>query len=94
MATTSLSSVLVGHYIEKHGGKVKYYDEHTGDNVLEKEWTQVYLIGYWENYVERAVSQIPMHAVVIDPWRKIDSIACIAVEKINYGDTRKKKEQG
>jgi UDPglucose 6-dehydrogenase len=89
--TNGSASMLVGHYIEKHGGKVKYYDEHTGDNVLEKEWTQVYLIGYWEKYVENVVGTIPMHSVVIDPWRKISNVKCHAVEKIHYGDTRKKK---
>lgn len=89
--TNGSASMLVGHYIEKHGGTVKYYDKHTGDTELDTTWTQVYLIGYWESYVEEAMRQVPVHAVVVDPWRRIDDVFCPAVEKVNYGNTRKKK---
>ena len=83
-------SLLVGHYIEKHGGNVKYYDIHTGDIDLLESWTHVYLIGYWEQYVEDAVSVLPSHATIIDPWRhgikNTERSGRPAV--INYGNTR------
>ena len=85
-------SLLVGHYIEKHGGNVKYYDVHTGDTDLLENWTHVYLIGYWEPYVEEAVNKLPNWVTVIDPWRKgipqIERAGRPPV--INYGDTRPK----
>jgi len=84
-------SLLLGHYIEKHGGKVNYYDVHTGDTDLKAEWTQVYIIGYWEDYVYEALKYVPGFATVIDPWRRgITKEQCQA-PVINYGDTRKKK---
>ena len=46
------ASMLVGHYIEKHGGNVRYYDINTGDTDIYPTWTDVYLIGYWEKYVD------------------------------------------
>ena len=33
--TQGSASMLVGHYIEKHGGNLNYYDEHTGDTDLK-----------------------------------------------------------
>jgi UDPglucose 6-dehydrogenase len=85
--TNGSASMLVGHYIEKHGGTVNYYDTHTGDMDFKPQWTEVYLIGYWDKYVE--VLTFPIHSTVIDPWRKLD------VERqapqsnvIFYGDTR------
>lgn len=86
--TNGSASMLVGYYIEKHGGQVNYYDVHTGDLDLKRDWTDVYLIGYWEQYVEEAVSQIPSHTVVIDPWRKCHRRMC-AAEIIHYGKTNK-----
>lgn len=86
--TNGSASMLVGYYIEKHGGEVNYYDIHTGDLDLRKDWTDVYLIGYWEQYVESAVTEIPIHAVVIDPWRKVRRRQC-AGEIIHYGKTSK-----
>ena len=84
-------SLLLGHYIEKHGGQVNYYDVHTGDTDLKAEWTHVYLIGYWEDYVYEALKYLPGHVTVIDPWRRgITKDQCQATI-INYGDTRKKK---
>ena len=80
------ASMLVGHYIEKHGGIVNYYDIHTGDLDLKEYWTDVYLIGYWEEYVEK-LAYLPVHATIIDPWRKHTR-----PNSIHYGDTRRKIE--
>lgn len=85
--THGSASMLVGHYIEKHGGTVNYYDVHTGDNDLKTDWSSVYLIGYWEEYVEQIV--FPPHATVIDPWRRLQQND---VKVIHYGDTRKQVE--
>ena len=81
--TNGSASMLVGHYIEKHGGNVHYYDINTGDFDLREDWTHVYLIGYWEQYVEN-INGFPLHATIIDPWRKYEGPSCI-----HYGDTRK-----
>ena len=78
------ASMLVGHYIEKHGGNVRYYDINTGDTDIYPTWTDVYLIGYWEKYVEDI--KFPAYATVIDPWRRYEGRA-----SIHYGDTRKKE---
>ena len=78
------ASMLVGHYIEKHGGNVHYYDVNTGDLDLRSDWTHVYLIGYWESYVE-SITPFPLHTTVIDPWRKYDA----SLPVIHYGNTRK-----
>lgn len=81
------ASMLVGHYIEQYGGNVHYYDINTGDNDLRSDWTQVYLIGYWEAWVEEL--RFNNDIVVIDPWRKLTTKQH-AGEIIYYGDTRKK----
>lgn len=69
--TNGSCSMLVGYYIEKHGGNVNYYDEHTGDRDLKQSWTDVYLIGYWDKYVEEVEFDDGIRAVFIDPWRKL-----------------------
>lgn len=79
--TNGSSSMLVGHYIEKHGGNVNYYDIHTGNDDNKPRWTDVYLIGYWEDYVENL--KMPPYSTVIDPWRKYQGRA-----SIHYGNTR------
>jgi len=84
--TNGSSSMLVGHYIEQHGGKVNYYDEHTGDLDLRTDTTDVYLIGYWANYVEKLT--FPDNATVIDPWRKMNAEQHKG-NIIHYGNTRK-----
>ncbi len=82
-------SLLVGHYIEQHGGTVNYYDPHTGDLDIKEDWTNVYLIGYWDDYTQAA---IPQGSTVIDPWRKLRSLAPgQTFDIIDYGNTRKKK---
>ena len=86
--TNGSASMLVGYYIEKHGGIVNYYDENTGDLDLKLDWTEVYLIGYWEEWVANIVTAIKIESVIIDPWRKIDS--ALGPEIIHYGDSRQK----
>lgn len=83
-------SLLVGHYIEKHGGKVHYYDYNTQEHDLKQEWTQVYLIGYIEEYVLESVRHIHSSATIIDPWRRITPDMTSA-SIIHYGNSRKKK---
>ncbi len=83
--TNGSSSLLVGHYIEKHGGNVNYFDMHTNDHDIKREWTDVYLIGYWEKYVEDIA--FPTYSTIIDPWRKHTGPATI-----QYGNTRQKEE--
>jgi UDPglucose 6-dehydrogenase len=82
--TNGSASMLIGHYIEKHGGNVKYFDLNTGDTNMYTEWTDVYLIGYWEKYVEDI--KFPAYATVIDPWRRYNGSA-----SIHYGNTRNKE---
>ncbi len=86
--TQGSPSLLLGHYIEKLGGTVNYYDVHTGDLDIKRDWTDVYLIGYWDNYTRES---IPIGSKVIDPWRKLNSAHGETFEIISYGDTRKKK---
>lgn len=86
--THGSASMLVGHYVEKHGGRVNYYDINTGDNDFAADWTDVYLIGYWEDYVEKL--NFPRWTTVIDPWRKLTQDKCDA-EIIHYGNTRPTK---
>lgn len=83
--TNGSSSMLVGHYIEQLGGTVNYYDEHTGDLDFKNTSTDVYLIGYWDKYVEKLY--FPSNAVVIDPWRKIDNTQHTGTI-VHYGNTR------
>jgi UDPglucose 6-dehydrogenase len=84
--TNGSASMLVGFYIELHGGVVRYYDQHTGDTDLAKDWAEVYLIGYWEKYVEEI--QFPKLAVVVDPWRRI-TVSQHEGKIIHYGNTRR-----
>lgn len=90
--TNGSASMLVGHYIEKHGGTVRYFDKHTEDVNIDYDWTQVYLIGYWEDYIKDAINNIRVHQVLIDPWRKA-TVRHTHAEIVHYGDTRKKKEK-
>jgi UDPglucose 6-dehydrogenase len=81
--TIGSSSMLTGHYIEKHGGTVQYYDPNTGDTIFPI--ADVYLIGYWEEWVENILW--PEGCTVIDPWRHI--APCNNYYTIHYGNTRK-----
>jgi UDPglucose 6-dehydrogenase len=87
--TNGSVSLLTGYYIEKHGGNVCYYDINTGDYVdLQNTQSTVFLIGYWEEWVEKLV--FPNNSVVIDPWRKMSS-SQYSGKIIHYGNTRTKK---
>jgi UDPglucose 6-dehydrogenase len=85
--TNGSSSMLVGYYVEQHGGIVNYYDEHTGDTDLEEGWTEVYLIGYWDKYVENLTFSIDNIATFVDPWRRL-STDKVSGHVIHYGNTR------
>jgi len=81
--TNGSYSLLVAYYIEKHGGKVTYYDPNTGDNTFIN--AEVYLIGYWSKWVEAI--EWPDACTVIDPWRKAKCDTA-TVKIIHYGNTR------
>ena len=85
--TNGSASMLVAHYIEEQGGTVNYYDEHTGDLDLAEDWTDVYLIGYWDDYVENIKFKPETIATIIDPWRKFDEDT-VSGSVIHYGNTR------
>lgn len=85
--TNGSSSMLVGYYVEQLGGKVNYYDVHTGDVDLKEDWTEVYLIGYWDDYVKNLEFKDSTIATVIDPWRKF-SRENYSGNVIHYGNTR------
>jgi len=88
--TNGSASMLVGHYIEKHGGTVHFYDLNTGDTELREDWTEVYLIGYWDNFVESITLNNPA-CVLIDPWRKATS-GMHTGEIIHYGNSRSTRD--
>jgi UDPglucose 6-dehydrogenase len=81
--TIGSSSMLVGHYVEKFGKELFYYDINTGDTDFPE--VDVYLIGYWEPWVEDI--EFPKDCTVIDPWRKI--APSNKYKTIHYGNTRK-----
>jgi len=83
--TNGSCSLLVGYYLEELGAEVNYYDIHTKDLDLRPDWTDVYMIGYWENWVEKIV--FPINTTVIDPWRKFKSESHQG-EIVHYGNTR------
>lgn len=83
--TNGSASLLTGHYIEKHGGNVRYVDHNLNERDMFVDWTHVYLIGYWEPWVDDL--RYPCWTTVIDPWRKITK------EQhnggiVHYGNTR------
>ena len=82
--TDGSPSLLVGHYFQQMGGKVSYYDIHTGDNTFTD--SDVYLIGYWDDYVHDI--KFPIDSVVIDPWRKLSATQHQGTI-VYYGNTRK-----
>lgn len=85
--THGSSSMLVGYYVEQHGGSVNYYDEHTGDLDLAEDWTEVYLIGYWDEYVENIKFKPETIATIIDPWRQMTT-ENYSGHIVHYGNTR------
>lgn len=80
--TVGSPSMLVGHYITKHGGFLNYYDLNTGDNIFPE--ANVYLITYWDDWVENI--SWPHGSVVIDVCRKLQAVPGVNV--IHYGNTR------
>lgn len=76
-------SLLVGYYITQHGGSLNYYDPNTNDLDFAKDWTQVYLIGYHEPFINEL--EFNENAVIVDPWRKFTSNTN---KVIHYGNTR------
>jgi len=83
--TNGSSSLLLGHYIEQLNGKVRYYDKNTEDIDLHVNWTEVYVIGYWDIFVEQIM--FPPNVTVIDPWRKVNNTQHTG-KIIHYGNTR------
>lgn len=80
--TVGSPSMLVGHYVTKHGGFLNYYDPNTGDNEFPE--ASVYLITYWDEWIESVVW--PQGSVVIDVCRKLQAVPGVNV--IHYGNTR------
>jgi UDPglucose 6-dehydrogenase len=85
--TNGSSSMLVGYYVEQLGGNVNYYDVHTGDLDLAEDWTEVYLIGYWDKYVQDIEFKAETIATIIDPWRKYTNDNYSGTV-IHYGNSR------
>jgi len=79
-------SLLIGHYIEKHGGNVYYYDPNTNDLELPAG-VNTFLIGYWEKWVEEF--KFPENSTVIDPWRTMKNDVNNVTTLVHYGNTRK-----
>ena len=77
-------SYLVGHFINQLGGWLSYYDPNTGDNNFEAK-ANVYVIGYWEKWVEDIVW--PDNCTIIDPWRRFKTTNT-TIKVIHYGNTR------
>jgi UDPglucose 6-dehydrogenase len=83
--TIGSSSMLVGHYVEENGGILTYYDPNTNDTVFTN--ANVYLIGYWEDWVNEI--NWPENCTIVDPWRLIKNLKNVNI--IHYGNTRKIK---
>jgi UDPglucose 6-dehydrogenase len=83
--TNGSYSLLVGHYIEQHGGYVRYYDQENNLIDLHESWTQVYLLAHDDQNSRNLV--FPRHCVIVDPWRRITSDEHRG-EIISYGNTR------
>jgi len=82
------ASMLVGHYIEELGGTVHYYDLNTGDTDLKLDDTEVYMFGYWEEWVHNIDwSRATKSYTFVDPWRTMPILPNHTV--IHYGNTRK-----
>lgn len=81
--TSGSYSLLVAHYVEEYGGTVYFYDPNTGDLHIPQLESCVYLIGYWEAWVNNYAFQ--ENATVLDPWRRLRNNS---VRVIHYGNTR------
>ena len=90
-------SLLVGHYIEQLGERVRYVDPYTGD-----KWSgpAIFLLAhsvsttyrYWEdqNTGDEVYCDFPFGSVIVDPWRKFKAPDDEPLEVIYYGNTRGK----
>lgn len=83
--TIGSSSMLVGHYVEEHGGELSYFDPNTGDTAWPN--ADVYLIGYWEGWVENI--EWPHGITIVDPWRRL--APSLGINVVHYGNTRPSK---
>jgi UDPglucose 6-dehydrogenase len=84
-------SLLVGYLLTQFGAEVNYYDINTGDNDLKSDWTDVYLIGYWESWVKEIDwnelrNKHQRAYTIVDPWRTMPDLEGHTV--IHYGNTR------
>lgn len=79
-------SLLVGFYIEKHGGIVSYYDPNTNDLEIDYANTDVYLIGYWEDWLLDILKEIKSNSTLIDPWRNV-LLTQTSATIVHYGNT-------
>jgi len=86
-------SLLVGHYCEYHGFAPEYIDPLTGDDnhptescvmLLAHSASTTYEYTGKEN-VDQLYCAIPAGSVVVDPWRKFESLVSTV---IHYGNTR------
>ena len=92
-------SLLVGHYIEQLGERVRYVDPYTGD-----KWSgpAVFLLAhsvsttyrYWDkqNTGDEVYCDFPFGSVIVDPWRKFKAPNDEPLEVIYYGNTRGKAD--
>ena len=92
-------SLLVGHYIEQLGERVRYVDPYTGD-----KWSgpAIFLLAhsvsttyrYWDkqNTGDEVYCDFPFGSVIVDPWRKFKAPDDEPLEVIYYGNTRGKAE--
>ena len=92
-------SLLVGHYIEQFGERVRYVDPYTGDKwsgpaifLLAHSVSTTY--SYWEdqNTGDEVYCDFPFGSVIVDPWRKFKAPDDEPLEVIYYGNTRGKSE--
>ncbi len=92
-------SLLVGHYIEQLGERVRYVDPYTGDKwsgpaifLLAHSVSTTY--SYWEdqNTGDEVYCDFPFGSVIVDPWRKFKAPDDEPLEVIYYGNTRGKAE--
>ena len=86
-------SLLVGHYCEYHGFAPEYIDPNTGDTLYPTEpcvmlmahsASTTYEYTGKENK-DQLYCSIPSGSVVIDPWRKFESMVSTV---IHYGNSR------
>lgn len=80
-------SLLVGYYVEQLGGNVNYYDVNTNDNDLAEDWTEVYLLGHCDRYIQDIEFKSETIATIVDPWRQFNRDN-YSGNVVYYGNTR------